>query len=168
MQKNIAELPAEKQKAFVEFEAQAQIAFKKSYDNDRSDNSDQNGNYIGSYQPERSYVTKILAFLDEYSLETEIEDISDLQGDTFFRAFAKFISKVEYIVTRYELRSNRIESGTIGTLIEFAPSYKSDIGALLEKIRKIVNQGVTDARKKIKYSNVFRFYSQKLIVIRQP
>lgn len=147
---NIAGLPANSQEAFAEFEAQVRSAYELKSRGDREHNIDQNGNYFGSYEPERSYVTAILAFLDEYSLETEIEDISELDNDAFNQQFGRFKSKIEYITTRYVLRKNRIVSGSIGTIIEISKGYKSEIGSFLEKIRKIVNQEVAAGNKKDK------------------
>lgn len=147
---NIAGLPANSQEAFAEFEAQVREAYENKSRDDRAYNSDQHGEYLGSYAPERSYVTAILAFLDEYSLETEIEDISELNNDDFNRHFGRFKSKIEYITTRYVLRKSRIASGSIGTIIEIPKDYKSEIGSFLEKIRKIVNQEVKEGDKKDK------------------
>ena len=147
---NIAGLPENSQEAFADFEAQVRSAYEEKSRGDQSHNTDQNGNYIGSYEPERSYVMAVLAFLDEYSLETDIVDISELENDDFYRQFGKFKSKIEYITTRYTLRKGRIESGSIGTLITFAKDYKTEIGSFLEKIRKIVNQEVEEGNKKEK------------------
>jgi hypothetical protein len=96
---NISGLPQNSQEAFAEFETQVRTAYEQKSRNDRDHSSDQNGDYVGSYEPERSYVTAILAFLDEYSLETEIADISDLDNDAFLREFGRFKSKIEYITT---------------------------------------------------------------------
>lgn len=150
--KTVGSLPQNSQEAFVEFESNVREEYEQGSRNDRDHNSDQNGNYDGSYGPERSYVTAILAFLDEYSLETEIEDISDLSNTDFNKAFGRFKSKVEYIITRYRLRRDRIESGGIGTQISFDSNYKTEIGSHLEKIRKIVNQEVD---KGVKKDNIF-------------
>lgn len=147
---NIAELPASSEEAFAEYEAQVRAVYEKRSNDDRQYNSDRDGNYVGSYEPERSYVTAILAFLDEYTLETDIEDISELDNDDFYREFGKFKSKIEYISIRYALRKNRISSGSIGTMIELSSDYKSQIGSLLEKIRKIVNQEIDEGPKKDK------------------
>lgn len=114
---------------------------------DRDHNVDQNGNYIGSFEPEREYVTVILAFLHKYEIETDLEDISDLDDSEFYFYFKNFKTKVRYISMRYHLRKNRIASGGIGTAIEIEQSYKVEIGSYLEKIRKIVNQEVKESYK---------------------
>ena len=51
---------------------------------------------------------------------------------------------------RFNLRKNRTDAGSIGTVIMIASTYKSEIGKLLETIRKIVNQEVHDPKKKDK------------------
>lgn len=143
-------LPNNSEEAFAEYERRAREAYEERVQNDRQYNSDQNGNYEGSYEPERSYVTAILAFLDEYSIDTDIEDISDLGNEEFFKHFGRFKSKVEYVSARFELRKNRISNGAIGTTIRLTGDYKSEVGSLLERIRKVVNQEVEAGPKKEK------------------
>lgn len=153
LQLNLDGLPDSSEEAFADFEQRAREAYEDRVNNDRQYNSDQNGDYEGSYEPERSYVTSILAFLDEYSIESNIEDISELDNAEFFQAFGRFKSKVEYISTRFNLRKTRMASGAIGTVISLKGSYKSEIGSLLEKIRKIVNQEIEAGPKK---ENIFK------------
>ena len=150
---DFSKLPANREEAFTTFVAGVSSEYSQKLRNDRSTYSDQNGNYEGSYEPERSFVTAILAFLDEYGIESEVVDISELANDEFAKHFGKFKSKVEYLVTRFRLRQHRIESGDIGTLIAIGSDYKAEIGKLLDTTRKIVNQEVKDANKK---DNIFR------------
>ena len=147
---NLAALPANSQEAFLVYEAQIRAAYEEKSRGDQQYNVDQNQDYVGSYDPERSYVMAVLAFLDEYSLETEIEDISALDDQEFYKHFKQFQSKIEYITMRYGLRKNRIVSGGVGTVISITQTYKNEIGSLLEKIRKIVNQEVDAGQKKDK------------------
>ncbi|QIE47022.1 hypothetical protein G5B38_16660 [Pseudohalocynthiibacter aestuariivivens] len=51
---------------------------------------------------------------------------------------------------RFALRKGRIDSGSIGTVISVANNYKTEIGSLLIKIRKIINQQVDAGSKKDK------------------
>lgn len=143
-------LPKGREAAFVDFVDILNGVYSEQLTSDRRSNSDQHDNYYGSYGPERSYVTSVLAFLDEYEVDSEIIDISDLPNEEFFKQFGKFKSKVEYIRTRFKLRQNRIDTGTIGTVITIASTYKSEIGKLLETARKIVNQEVKDNNKRDK------------------
>ena len=127
------------------------VGYKKQYKNDRSVNSDQNGNYDGTYEPERSYVTAILAFLDEFQIGADLVDISDVEDNRdFYMQFGRFKSKVEYIVTRHRLRIGRLRSGTSGTVLEIELDFKAEIGKHLETVRKIVNKEVNDKKKKEK------------------
>lgn len=144
-------LSMDSQQAFVQYLEQLRNLFQSASRNDREHSVDQNGDYVGSYDPERAFVVGILAFLDEYGLETEISDISELDDDAeFFKQFKRFEAKINYTAMRYRLRINRIESGSVGTLIAIAESYKTEIGSLLEKIRKIVNQEVEAGNKRDK------------------
>lgn len=145
---NFDELPESKEEAFTEFVRKISSEYNQRVRNDRSSYSDQNGNYVGAFEPERSFVTSILAFLDEYGIQTEIEDISDLLNDDFSNQFGKFKSKVEYLTTRFKLRQGRINSGTIGTMITLGADYKTEIGSILNTVRKIVNQEVKDPNKR--------------------
>lgn len=147
---DISRLPSNSQEAFSVFERKIRTAYEKRSQDDQDHNVDQNQNYVGSYAPERSYVTAVLAFFDEYDLETYVEDISALDDKDFYYHFQKFKAKIQYITTRYELRKNRIASGGVGTIIEITQSYKSEIGSHLEKIRKIVNKEVEESSKKDK------------------
>ena len=149
---DFSQLPPNREEAFTAFVASISAEYAQKVRCDRTTYADQNGNYEGSYEPERSFVTSILAFLDEYGIESELVDISALDNRDFSAHFGRFKSQVEYLTTRFRLRQHRVASGSIGTLIAIGSDYKSQIGALLEKIRKIVNQEVLDANKK---DNIF-------------
>lgn len=150
LQLRLDDLSESSEEAFALYEQRAREAYEEQIQNDRQYHSDHNGNYEGSFAPERSYVTAILAFLDEYSIETNIEDISELDNEEFYKEFGRFKSKVEYISTRFNLRKNRLENGSLGTAITLEQSYKSEVGTHLEKIRKIINQEVSEGAKKDK------------------
>jgi hypothetical protein len=138
-----------KEEAFVLFERATRYAYQRLVADDRESLTDQHGHYTGYFDPERSYVARMIAFLDEKNLEIEIEDISDLPNDKFLNAFAKFRKSVEYASTRFSLRKNNVDC-LIGTRITISSTYKLEIGELLQKIRKIVNQEVTDLKKRDK------------------
>lgn len=150
LQLRLDDLSESSEEAFALYEQRAREAYEEQILNDRKYHSDLNGNYEGSFAPERSYVTAILAFLDEYSIEANIEDISELDNEDFYKGFGKFKSKVEYISNRFNLRKNRLGNGSLGTAITLEKSYKSDVGSHLEKIRKIINQEVPEGAKKDK------------------
>jgi uncharacterized coiled-coil protein SlyX len=145
---DFSELPANREEAFTNFVKAINAEYAQNVRNDRISYSDQHGHYEGSYEPERSFVTAILAFLDEYGIESDIADISDLSNQDFSAHFGRFKSKVEYLTTRFKLRQHRIQGGGIGTLISIGSDYKSEIGKLLDTARKIVNQEIKDTNKK--------------------
>ena len=148
---DFGELPSSIEEAFPAFVRIVTDDYKKQYKNDRSVNSDQNGNYDGTYEPERSYVTAILAFLDEFQIGADLVDISDVEDNRdFYMQFGRFKSKVEYIVTRHRVRIGRLRSGTSGTVLEIELDFKAEIGKHLETVRKIVNKEVNDKKKKDK------------------
>ncbi len=132
--------------AFLHFESRLREALTDAQRIDRRDVSDQNGNYVGSYLPER-YYGSILAFLDEFGLEIDVDDISDLPSSEFIESFSKFFNKVNYTRTRFALRKQRFQQGVAGTLIAKLKA-KNEITDLIITIRKIVNQSVADERKK--------------------
>ena len=146
---DISQLPANPQDAFVEFERAVREKYEKLAFED-SQNLDQNGNYIGSYDIERAYVTELLAFLDEYDLEVSIEDISALNDSDFQLAFQNFRNRIQYTTARYRHHNNRISSGGIGTPMQITQCYKAEIASHLDKIRKIVNLKVEAGQKKDK------------------
>lgn len=145
---DLSNLPAGREEAFANFVTAINEEYANRVTTDRNTYSDQNDNYVGSYEPERSFVTAILAFLDEYDIDSDIIDISELPNEEFSKHFGKFRSKVEYLTTRFKLRQNRMATGTIGTLITIEADYKSEISKLLNTARKIINQEVGDAKKK--------------------
>lgn len=136
------------EEAFVEFEQRLRAALEDEKRWDREQNQDHNGNYYGSYEPDRFYVSSILAFLDEYDLDIEINDISEAEDHDFRSCFSQFFSKINYAKTRFALRIQRIDTGSAGTPILILESYKDDIHKNLDTIRKIVNQQVKDNNKK--------------------
>lgn len=146
---DISQLPADPLDAFVEFERAVREKFEQRAIEDRK-NLDQNGYYDGFYEPDRAYVTEVLAFLDEYDLEVGIEDISSLNDSEFHPAFQRFKNRIRYTTTRYRLHNNRISAGSIGTAMLIAQSYKEEIASHLDKIRKIVNQNVESGHKRDK------------------
>ncbi len=141
-------LPKKREEAFTAFVAGISREYNDKVQVDRRTYSDRDGNYEGSYEPERSFVTAILAFLDEYGIEADVLDISELSNDEFAGHFGRFKSKVEYLTTRFKLRQHRVESDTIGTLVSIDSDYKTEIGKLLLTIKKIVSQEVNDERKR--------------------
>lgn len=160
---DLEKLPSSAEEAFVSFEKQLRASYEEYSQHEREyqGNQDQNGNYCGSYPPERSYVSSVLAFIDEYNLDVDVPDISKLRGNEFIEQFEDFKSKIGYIVLRFTLRKNRIQDGAIGTVVSIASSYKSEIGSLLETIRKIVNQEELDINKKDKiYSKISSLQSE--------
>lgn len=74
---NFSQLPENREEAFCNFVTSINGEYNQSVQNDRRSYTDQNGNYEGSFEPERSFATAILAFLDEYGIESDIVDISD-------------------------------------------------------------------------------------------
>lgn len=141
-------LPKAQEDALVAYISFVTQQYEKAAENDLNRHSDHNGNYIGSYEPQRTYVTDVLAFLDEYNIDSDIPDISELPTKDFLEQFGYFKSKVNYVRRRFALRKVRTEAGTAGTVITFAPDYKAEIGKLLETIRKIVNQEVPEGRRR--------------------
>lgn len=145
---DFSKLPPNREEAFAAFVASISSEYAQNLRNDRSTYSDHNNNYEGSYEPERSFVTAILAFLDEYGIESDLQDISELNNKDFAAHFGRFKSKVEYLTTRFRLRQHRVASGSIGTLIAIGSNYKSEVAGLLDTIRKIVSQEVKDVHKR--------------------
>lgn len=136
------------EEAFVVFEERLREGLQKAQIDDRRHNEDRDGYYNGSYSPERYYVSSILAFLDEYNLELEVTDITELDDANFLHHFNKFFNTINYARTRFKLRKSRIETGQAGTPILIEMSFKSAIHQNLETIRKIVNQNIQDNNKK--------------------
>ncbi|MFC7292298.1 hypothetical protein [Hirschia litorea] len=147
---DFADLPVGKEEAFVEYVRRLKKQLGPLDRQDLEINWDQQHDcYSGEYEPRRLYVSSILAFLDEYDLDGgEIKDISGLPKVDFGVEYSAFSNSVNYIVTRYKLRSSRYCNGSAGTPILIEGSYKDEIGKHLDQIRKIINQEISDENKK--------------------
>ena len=145
-----SELPEEREAAFVEFVNILNEGYRIDFNRDRGSYQDQNGNYDGSYEPERTYVMAVLAFIDEYDIKLDVKDISELPPSDFISAFSTFRSKLKYLHTRYKIRQNRKGYLPLGTEIHIEQDFKEEIGGYLNTIRKIVNQKIGDDNKKDK------------------
>lgn len=144
---DLSDLPENSEEAFVEYEKIIRERYHQLYRHDR-DQTNIDGEYVGKYEPERSYMNAILAFIDEYSLDIKIPDISDFRGSSYYDEFLVVMSTIEYAVGRLSLRRQRILSGSAGTIISIEANYKTEIGELLQTIRKIVIQEVSDIKKR--------------------
>ena len=146
---DLTDLPSNQEEAFVEYDRRLREALRKAREEDRQIHYDRDGDYNGDYSPERYYVSSTLAFLDEYGLDDgSLTDITGLENYEFKRAFSKFFNDINYMISRFKLRSGRMSSGAAGTPIEFASTYKEEASKLLATIRKIVEQEVADQNKK--------------------
>lgn len=132
---------------FIEFEKQVYKVFKQQEQDDRDTFSDLNGNYSGSYEPERAYVTSLLAINDEFNLGIEIDNINRYSGNTFYNRFPGFMHDVKYATTKTLLRNRGSNGISIGTPAIIESGWKDKIYDALNKIEKIVNQEVIDDNK---------------------
>ena len=155
---DLANLPEGREEGFIYIEERLRAKFEQDSRTDREIHVDQNGEYGGNFEPERTYVSNMLAILDEFGIEIGVPDITDysMSGNHHFQhEFMSFMQRINYSVTRFKVRSARMENDSVGTLITIQSNYKLEIGRLLETIRKIVNQEVQDVRKKDKiYSKI--------------
>jgi hypothetical protein len=146
---DFSKFPDSAEEAFIELISQANILYDQHSRNEQN-YYDGNGNYNGTNEPMRAYVSCIIGFLEEYNLDTDLIDISEATNSTIDEEFALFKARVAKITFRFSLRLNRIGRGTVGTNIYLKSTYKEEIGALLTSIRKIVNQEIDDINKKDK------------------
>lgn len=144
----IPDLSKGSEAAFLNFESRLREALTVAQRRDRDEESDQNGVYVGNYLPQRYYVSSILAFLDEFGLEIDVADISDLPANEFYGHFSQFYTKINYARTRMALRSQRFEQDVAGTPLVILADAKAQISELIGTIRKIVNQEISDDRKR--------------------
>ena len=144
----IDDLGRNAEEAFVVFEERLRSVLLDLQSEDRARNRDINGNYEGAHEPERYYVSSIIAFLDEYNLDIDVQDISSVTDGEFLGYFNVFFNKINYARTRFKLRKYRIDSGDAATPISITANYKDEIHENLNTIRKIVNGHVDDTNKK--------------------
>jgi len=145
---DISDLGDNPELAFVTFEQRLRSALELAKQQDARTFYDNDGNYHGTYAPQRYYVSSILAFLDEYDVDVNVDDITEVSHQDFPFLFDNFFNKINYAKTRFALRSMRVESGAAGTPIEIKSDFKMEISKNLDVIRKIVNQQVSDVNKR--------------------
>ena len=149
----LTNLPTVREEAFIYIEERIRAKFRQDSQNDRETYVDQEGRYDGHFEPERTYVSNILAILDEFGIEIGVPDITDFSiGDhiQFEKEFISFVQRINYAITRFKVRNARMEDGSAGTAIIIQSNYKIEIGSLLATIRKIINQEVQDVKKRDK------------------
>lgn len=143
------DLPADQEEAFLLYERHIHKEMDERAGNDLDCETDQNGNYVGDYAPQRDYVTAILAFFDEYDIEQSLlKNIALLENPDFPREFRNFQAQVTYIRSRYHLRTKRSKLGRAGTPVVISASYKDQITGLIDTIQKIVEAEIQEAEKK--------------------
>ncbi len=145
---DMEDLPNNAEEAFTVFEGRLRSSLERAKSQDRFENTE-NNTYVGDYSPERSYVSSMRAFLDEYALDyLSVKDITSLSNFDFLREFNDFFNTINYAKTRFKLRKSKFDTGQAGTPIAISFDYKSGIHENLNTIRKIVNQQIHDQNKK--------------------
>ena len=148
---DFSNLPPDRDRAFVYLESKFSEVYEEESRIYQETYRDIDGGYVGTSEPERTYVTRVLAILDEYDLPIYIPDITDYSrndNQEFNKAFMAFRQKIGYTIVRLKLRKVRMEAGTAGTAILIRSDYKNEIGKHLTTIRKIVDQKIANANKK--------------------
>ena len=146
-------MPTERDSAFIHIESQLRRAYEEESKLDRDKYMNQDGDYVGECEPARTYVSGVLALLDELSIHMDVADISNYSWDNsseFNKEFSCFRQQIGRTIFRFKMRNARMDSGIAGTVIQLQESYKIKIGRLLQTIRKIVNQEIKDANKRDK------------------
>ena len=149
----LTNLPTVREEAFIYIEERIRAKFRQDSRNDRETYVDQDGRYDGHFEPDRTYVSNILAILDEFGIEIGVPDITDFSIDDhiqFEKEFMSFVQRINYAITRFKVRNARMEDGSAGTAVIIQSNYKIEIGSLLATIRKIINQEVQDVKKRDK------------------
>jgi hypothetical protein len=80
--------------------------------------------------------------LDEYDLQNDVTDISDVGYTAFISCLNDFFNKINYARTRFKLRKGQIDTGQAGTPIVIKPQFRAEIHGHLDTIRKIINANV--------------------------
>lgn len=147
----IDDLPEDPQEAFMIYETRIRAALMDARKIDQKF-VDRDGDYNGNYEPERHYVSSIMAFIDECELDlhSDIYDISSATRHDFEIQFGDFYNKINYALKRLAIRKARGQGGLIGTPARIPTGFKDEIGEYLQTIRKIVNQEISDEDKKDK------------------
>ena len=153
-------LPKERERAFIYLEQKFRDIYARSSEIDRGKNRGRDGEYVGIFEPARTYISSIVAICEVLNLHIDVPDISDFSmsdSEKFMMEFAAFKLKIHRSIVKFNLRLHLgqalLHSNSIGRVIVIRSDYKDEIGKLLGTIRKIVNQEIKDARKK---ENIFR------------
>ena len=146
---NLSNLDGNDTDQFLKFARAVSEVFERAKVLDRERNSDHHGNYEGSFEPERTYVSSIMAFIDEYDLEINLVDTSEIEDNAeFYKSFGRFKARIDYSLLRFRLRQERGQSGPTGTATALPLAAKEEVAVCLEKIRKIVVSMLEDGNKR--------------------
>lgn len=144
---DIDNLPDAPEEAFLAFESQLRQGFNNVRNYDREHSTDHNGNYYGNYEPERQYVSSLIAFIHEMELDIIFSSDPPENDSEFITYFASFFSDINYARTRLKMRLKKNKT-FVGTTILLQENYKSEITGYLNTIKKIVTSNIEDENKK--------------------
>ncbi|MEH6405466.1 MAG: hypothetical protein V7750_18990 [Sneathiella sp.] len=85
----ISDLPDSSEEIFTVFEKRLRDVVEHARTEDR-----QNENCVGSFLSDRNYVSSILAFWGEHSLNIDAPDISEISDVDFNRLFSQFFANI--------------------------------------------------------------------------
>jgi hypothetical protein len=127
-------LPEDPTLAFVAYEKRLRARTR-----DRTDQYDERGD-VNETSLARQYINRLIAFIRVWRLPVSVDMDVPYDDRDFWNWYYRFIKVVDYYVVEFQHEHLRGGRGNIVAAISFSLDYKEEIGRLLGRVRKIVNQ----------------------------
>jgi hypothetical protein len=148
-------LPEDPTVAFVIYEKRLRARTR-----DVTDQYDERGDLSGTSLA-RQYTNRLIAFIKVWSLPVSLHMDVPYDDKDFWGWYYRFIKDVDYYVVEFQHEHLRGRRGNIVAAISFSPDHKEEIGRLLERVRKVVNQAeLADDKKNAIYAKIAALQSE--------
>jgi hypothetical protein len=126
-------LPENPTLAFVAYEKRLRARTR-----DRTDEYDEQGD-LNVTSLARQYTNRLIAFIKVWGLPVSVNMDVPYDDRDFWNWYYRFIKTVDYYVVEFQHEHLRGGRGNVAA-ISFSLDYKEEIGRLLDRVRKVVNQ----------------------------
>ena len=140
---NLNNLSEDKTEAFSEFLERVRNEYNEYKKQDRNEETDMNGNYIGGYNPEKWALMSISGYIKAAELDIDMPEISfNMDENELLKAFTESMAIITYNIPQLKYKAEREKRGYL------SPEDKNKLNELLNKIRIIINEKVKESDKK--------------------
>ena len=140
---NLNNLPEDETEAFSELLERVIKKYHEYKKQDRDEEMDIDGNYIGEYNPEKWALISISGYIKATELDIDMPEISfNMDENELQKVFTESMARITYHMNRLKDKAEREKRGYL------SPKDKNKLNELLNKIRIIINEKVKESDKK--------------------